>query len=1099
MASNQFIARKGIIALDDAQITGSLSVTDNISSNTLTVTSGITGTATSASYVEYSNVAGKPTLVSGSSQVSFNGIVDKPTLVSGSSQITYSGLSGIPAGIVSGSEQVSFNGIVDKPTLVSGSSQVSFNGIVDKPTLVSGSSQVTYSGLTGIPAGIVSGSSQITYSGISNIPSGIVSGSSQVSFNGITDKPTLISGSSQVTYSGLSGIPSGIVSGSSQVTYSGLTGIPVGIVSSSAQIAGYNLFATTGSNQFDGSQAITGSLTVTGQVVAQTLNVQQVTSSIVFSSGSNIFGNSLANTQQFTGSVSVTGSLTVVTAGTELQVTSTGVNLGNALTDSHIISGSLRVNPNGLFVSGSGVVGIGTTSPGAALDINSNSGYRVRNGSTDGFQFLQINTNTWALRGLLGNDNITFTNGTGAILVGGAATFSSSVTISGGNDLIFRDSSNYISSPATDTLRIVTANTERMRITAGGNVGIGTTTPTAGRFQINVSDTTTAAHFQVVDGTTTLANSFVTNFRNANDGNGRYSLSSWQAQNASGNDQIGFIGVQSVTGASNYTPNLIFGQKTGVSSFTTRMTLDTSGNLGLGTTPSPWTSTHKVFQFGAIGSLETDDDAVALSNNRYFDGANKYRANDFASIFVQVNGQHQWFTAPSGLANNTITFTQAMTLSAAGRLLIGKTNDEGFALDVVGTGRFSGNLFVSNPTDCYPEFITAPSDADVFLGFTNTGDGNNAWGVGRRNTGEFWITNFTGNFNSGTRTTVLSLASTGAATFSSSVTATQLSVNTTNTSGKINIQGPNDSGLLYLFNSSANARFMYNHYFGFGIDALILQEFNTSNVYVRDVIAFAAGGKVGIGTASPRSTADVNGILTVGDGNPPTINVYRNVALGNNASFGSINFGARYDGTNYGIGASLSTNSVGAWSSTNYGGNLIFATTPQNSTTLTERMRITSDGYVRLTSSSGGIQFNGDTAAANALDDYEEGTWSMGVSFGGASVGVTTTNNTGKYTKIGRQVTVTGYLQLSSKGSSTGDAKITGLPFTVFNAAANYSTGATWLGQITYTGIFMTIVDINSTTFSLFEMAESGVRTSITNADFANNSDFIISLTYFTS
>jgi hypothetical protein len=38
---------------------------------------------------------------------------------------------------------------------------------------------------------------------------------------------------------------------------------------------------------------------------------------------------------------------------------------------------------------------------------------------------------------------------------------------------------------------------------------------------------------------------------------------------------------------------------------------------------------------------------------------------------------------------------------------------------------------------------------------------------------------------------------------------------------------------------------------------------------------------------------------------------------------------------------------------------------------------------------TGGLTFNGDTAAANALDDYEEGTWTMGVSFGGASVGVT--------------------------------------------------------------------------------------------------------------
>ena len=51
--------------------------------------------------------------------------------------------------------------------------------------------------------------------------------------------------------------------------------------------------------------AVTGSLTVTGQLIAQSLNVQQVTSSIVYSSGSNIFGNSVSNTQQFTGSLQV--------------------------------------------------------------------------------------------------------------------------------------------------------------------------------------------------------------------------------------------------------------------------------------------------------------------------------------------------------------------------------------------------------------------------------------------------------------------------------------------------------------------------------------------------------------------------------------------------------------------------------------------------------------------------------------------------------------------------------------------------------------------------------------------------------------------------
>ncbi len=76
-------------------------------------------------------------------------------------------------------------------------------------------------------------------------------------------------------------------------------------------------FANTGSNSFvgqqniNGSVAVTGSLTTTGVITAQSINVQQVTSSIVYSSGSNIFGNSVSNTQSITGSVGITGSLSV--------------------------------------------------------------------------------------------------------------------------------------------------------------------------------------------------------------------------------------------------------------------------------------------------------------------------------------------------------------------------------------------------------------------------------------------------------------------------------------------------------------------------------------------------------------------------------------------------------------------------------------------------------------------------------------------------------------------------------------------------------------------------------------------------------------------
>jgi hypothetical protein len=83
---------------------------------------------------------------------------------------------------------------------------------------------------------------------------------------------------------------------------------PNGSIEYYAQNSDLPVYATTGSNQFKSSQAITGSLTVTGQVIAQTLNVQQVTSSIVYSSGSNRFGNNLSNRQQFTGSLQVSGS-----------------------------------------------------------------------------------------------------------------------------------------------------------------------------------------------------------------------------------------------------------------------------------------------------------------------------------------------------------------------------------------------------------------------------------------------------------------------------------------------------------------------------------------------------------------------------------------------------------------------------------------------------------------------------------------------------------------------------------------------------------------------------------------------------------------------
>ena len=80
--------------------------------------------------------------------------------------------------------------------------------------------------------------------------------------------------------------------------------------------------------------------------------------------------------------------------------------------------------------------------------------------------------------------------------------------------------------------------------------------------------------------------------------------------------------------------------------------------------------------------------------------------------------------------------------------------------------------------------------------------------------------------------------------------------------------------------------------------------------------------------------------------------------------------------------------------------------------------------------SGGGLTFNGDTAAANALDDYEEGDWTT-VLQGRTTNGTTTNHRTakGKYTKIGRFVNVMCDIDATVSGGS-GDMQISGLPYT---------------------------------------------------------------------
>ena len=124
----------------------------------------------------------------------------------------------------------------------------------------------------------------------------------------------------------------------------------------------------------------------------------------------------------------------------------------------------------------------------------------------------------------------------------------------------------------------------------------------------------------------------------------------------------------------------------------------------MGVTPSAWSTIVPVqVKNGFIGGL---NNRVYVGANNYYDGTNsRYIATDFASRYYQNAGTHVWETAPSGTAGNAITFTQAMTLDASGRLGIGETSPAA-TLDVKGAGGV-GRINSSDANGAYITFANS--------------------------------------------------------------------------------------------------------------------------------------------------------------------------------------------------------------------------------------------------------------------------------------------------------------------------------------------------------------------------------------------------------
>ena len=164
-----------------------------------------------------------------------------------------------------------------------------------------------------------------------------------------------------------------------------------------------------------------------------------------------------------------------------------------------------------------------------------------------------------------------------------------------------------------------------------------------------------------------------------------------------------------------------------------------------------------------------------------------------------------------------------------------------------------------------------------------------------------------------------------------------------------------------------------------------------------------------------------------------------------------------------------------------------------NAGTIRESFRVEAEGHCSLAdgnlkfASGHGIDFTASgaggstTPSSQLLDDYEEGTWTPAIAFGGNANNVSYHSNSGgSFVKVGRMIYIHGRLQLSDKGDSTGVATITNLPFTPADRA---SGGSSLQG-----GVFFTYLgNILSGTDNAHPMGD--IRESVTIINLKHNND----------
>jgi len=241
------------------------------------------------------------------------------------------------------------------------------------------------------------------------------------------------------------------------------------------------------------------------------------------------------------------------------------------------------------------------------------------------------------------------------------------------------------------------------------------------------------------------------------------------------------------------------------------------------------------------------------------------------------------------------------------------------------------------------------------------------------------------------------------------------------------------------------------------------------------------GGKVGIGTASPAYELDVSSAtasnqLRISGSNQNSI-TFANAAAGASNGFLVGRSFSSDDANNWFI-YDLATSALRLFIG-NTGNVGIGTAAPTEAVYLNSGNLKLTNGNVVIGTSGKGIDFSATanssgTMTSELLADYEEGTWT-GTLKGSVSDPTTPVTATGRYTKIGRQVSVQiSFVDVNTTGAS-GDITVTGVPFA--NNGSIVTTGSMQAATgVTFTGTLAPLIDVNGTTLIVSVTASNAAR-----------------------